>query len=381
MKKIISLIMIVMIAMSLVSVSAVAEELTPAYEGMGIVTVTRNLHDTTYYNTTFANVVFDADGKIVDCYVDVLEAGDTVSTGATTYAVIGSTAGVTNEDGEVEQVEITEEFVAELVTTWVTKRERGYDYGMSGGAGEWFEQMDAWQEFFVGMTIDEIKAWAETGIDESGKPVDAISGATMSIQDAHSDILGAIYEAWDNKVDYVDAAKAGYGFTVVYRNLSDKTFYNITFSRVKLDENDVIVDNYTDVLETSDVSSTSATCPRYAIIGTTVAVGDSETGETTEMEITEEFVAELVSTWQSKRERGFDYGMSGGAGEWFEQMDAFQVFFNGMSVEEFTAYVADGLDDSGKPVDAVSGATMSVTDAHSDITGAMFKAIEMATAE
>ena len=59
----------------------------------------------------------------------------------------------------------------ESTSAWRTKRKRGNEYGM-GGAGEWFEQMDAYQEFSKGKTAEELKAWGETGLDENGKPVE-----------------------------------------------------------------------------------------------------------------------------------------------------------------------------------------------------------------
>ena len=49
-----------------------------------------------------------------------------------------------------------------------------------------------------GKTAEELKAWGETGLDENGKPVEAISGATMSVNDTHSDILGAVLKACEN---------------------------------------------------------------------------------------------------------------------------------------------------------------------------------------
>ena len=269
------------------------------------------------------------------------------------------------------------EMTQEQVSSWRTTRERRAEYCMAG-AGEWYEQMDAYQAFFQGKTVEELKEWEATGLDENGKPVDAVSGATMSVNDAHSDILGAIYKAWDNRSDYIACEKEGYGFTYTVRqNAAGTTFYNVAFSRVKLDEADKIVDNYEDVLEIADPTVTMASCPRYAVVGDTVDWYDLETQETTQVEVTPEMAQELVSSWRTKRERGDEYGMVG-AGEWYEQMDAYQAFFNGKTAEELTQWEATGLDENGKPVDAVAGATMSINDAHSDILGALLKAIDAA---
>ena len=253
---------------------AMAEETVPATEGVGTsYTFRLNGSGSSFYNTAFAFVQFDADSKITDCYVDVLEIGDpTVSMASCPrYAVVGQTMDWYDFDAkEIKQVEVTADMANELVSTWRTKRQRGNEYGM-GGAGEWYQQMDAYQEFFKGKTVEELRAWEATGLNESGKPVDAISGATMSVNDAHSNILAAIYKAWDNRTEYIPCAKEGYGFTYTFRlNGSGSSFYNVAFSRVKLDEEGKIVDNYEDVLEICDPTVSMASCPRYAVVGDTV---------------------------------------------------------------------------------------------------------------
>ena len=198
-KKLVALILTALLALGLaVSVSADSEAV---YEGIGTTFTFRlNGSGSSFYNTAFAFVQFDAEGRIVDSYIDVLEIADpTVSMASCPrYAVVGQTMDWYDlETKEVKPVEITANTASELVSVWRTKRERGNEYGM-GGAGEWFEQMDAYQEFFKGKTAEELKAWGETGLDENGKPVEAISGATMSVNDAHSDILGAVLKACEN---------------------------------------------------------------------------------------------------------------------------------------------------------------------------------------
>ena len=378
-KKLVALILTALLALGLaVSVSADSEAV---YEGIGTTFTFRlNGSGSSFYNTAFAFVQFDAEGRIVDSYIDVLEIADpTVSMASCPrYAVVGQTMDWYDlETKEVKPVEITANTASELVSVWRTKRERGNEYGM-GGAGEWFEQMDAYQEFFKGKTAEELKAWGETGLDENGKPVEAISGATMSVSDAHSDILGAVLKAWDNRTDYIACDKEGYGFTYTFRlNGSGSSFYNVAFSRVKLDESGKIIANDEDVLEICDPTVSMASCPRYAVVGDTMNWNNLETKETAPVEVTANTASELVSVWRTKRERGNEYGM-GGAGEWFEQMDAYQEFFKGKTAEELKAWGETGLDENGKPVEAISGATMSVNDAHSDILGAVLKACENA---
>ena len=92
---------------------------------------------------------------------------------------------------------------------------------------DWDKQIDFYQEFFKGKTVAEIEAWfAKSASDVNGRPlreksknekdkekfsklsesekkelVDLVAGATMSIRDAHGDILGAIKNAYGNRVE------------------------------------------------------------------------------------------------------------------------------------------------------------------------------------
>lgn len=92
-------------------------------------------------------------------------------------------------------------------------------------AGKIQGKMDAYQEFFAGKTIDEIEAWfASSCSDANGRPlkitdkssdedkakydalnedqqaalVDLTTSATMSLQDAHGDILTALAKSCEN---------------------------------------------------------------------------------------------------------------------------------------------------------------------------------------
>mgnify|MGYP004529834805 FL=1 len=195
----IQLILTALLALGLVVSASAASE--AVYEGIGTTFTFRlNGSGSSFYNTAFAFVQFDADGRIVDSYIDVLEIADpTVSMASCPrYAVVGDTMNWYNlETKETAPVEVTADMAGKLVAAWRTKRGRGSEYGM-GGAGEWFEQMNAYQAFFNGKTAEELKVWGESGLDENGKPVEAISGATMSVNDAHSDILGAVLKACEN---------------------------------------------------------------------------------------------------------------------------------------------------------------------------------------
>ncbi len=140
------------------------------------------------------------------------------------------TAGYNVTDNESGKVTGTSENTVENITAevngWKTKRERGKDYGMNP-RNEWDKQMNFYQEFFKGKTVAEIEAWfVKSTSDVNGRPlkeksknekdkekfnklsdsekkelVDLVAGATMSIKDSHGDILGAIKNAYENRVE------------------------------------------------------------------------------------------------------------------------------------------------------------------------------------
>ena len=117
----------------------------------------------------------------------------------------------------------TDETFLEEVSSWQTKRERGDGYKL--GSGTWAEEMDAYQAFFAGKTIDEVEEWfASSCSDANGRPlkitdkssdedkakfdalsqeeqdalVDLTSSATISLQDSHGDILTALAKSCEN---------------------------------------------------------------------------------------------------------------------------------------------------------------------------------------
>lgn len=171
-------------------------------------------------NITTASVIFDQNGRIVDLTWDVIEI---------TYAMFPGWVDP-NADQDTKNA-----FVASIDDVWETKREEGYAYDMthllSKGAAdnltkkEWFEQLDFFESFFKGMTVDEVEAWFAKYTDANGRPykmaypdkltdadkavtstfteeevamlVDVTTTATMSLQDPHSHFITALREAYE----------------------------------------------------------------------------------------------------------------------------------------------------------------------------------------
>ena len=176
------------------------------------------------FNEVVAYVLFDDAGKILDLEVDQLEVAMPNYDGESMPDFTGFPGHSYNadedHDGTVDAVlEQTEDTFLSQIEGWQTKRERGSSYKLNSGT--WTDEMNIFEEFFAGMTTEEVSAWfADYCSDVNGRPLfgtseneediakydalsqeekdamDAVSGATMSLRDAHGDILGAIEKAW-----------------------------------------------------------------------------------------------------------------------------------------------------------------------------------------
>ena len=394
-------------------------------------------------NQVFANTLFDSEGRIVAIYVDQLEYATPNYDGSTMPHFSGwpGQGGYNNDanhdavvDGTTPDTE--EQFTSE-VEGWVTKRDRGDSYVM--GTGTWSEQMDTFQELFVGMTVDEIEDWFATYCsDANGRPLqesssgegdadkytalsdddkamlaDITASATMSLNDSHGNIIAAIRDAYENRVPLesgMTVSGTGFGLanTVRMGPGSDDTgtpVYSINqvFANTLFDSEGRIVAIYVDQLEYATPNYDGSTMPHfsgwpgqggYNNDANHDAVVDGTTPDTEE-----QFTSE-VEGWVTKRDRGDSYVM--GTGTWSEQMDTFQELFVGMTVDEiedwFATYCSDANgrplqesssgegdadkytalsdDDKAMLADITASATMSLNDSHGNILAAILDSFE-----
>ncbi len=106
------------------------------------------------YDSDYAIVTLDADGKVTSCIIDASQAKCTIADGKFTV-----------EKG-----------------AYPTKKELQGDYGMASASPigkEWFEQAAAFEKWCVGKTADEIKACA--GTDGTATDADLKAGCTITI--------------------------------------------------------------------------------------------------------------------------------------------------------------------------------------------------------
>lgn len=179
-------------------------------------------------NQVFANTIFDENDKIAAIYIDQLEVATPNYDGDGMPHFSGFPGQEAynydeKHDGVLIKREPTEDTFLSDIDSWKTKRDRGESYRM--GTGTWASQMDVYQDIFVGMTVDEAAEWFDKYCsDVNGRPlkadssnevdvekfnalpaedqemlVDVISGATMSLNDSHGDIIAAIKMSLDNK--------------------------------------------------------------------------------------------------------------------------------------------------------------------------------------
>ena len=426
-----------------------AQVAAEAYQGFGLSNTVRmgpgsDDTGTPVYsiNQVFANVVFDGEGKILAIYVDQLEYATPNYDGAEMPHFSGwpGQGGYNNDSNHDAVVDgttpDTEEQFTEEVAGWATKRDRGETYVM--GTGTWSEQMDAFQQLFVGKTVDEVEEWfAKYCSDANGRPLkesssgegdaekyaaltdeekamlaDVTSSATMSLNDSHGDILSAIRKAYENRVPLGAMTATGMGFglsnTVRMGPGSDDTgtpVYSINqvFANTLFDSEGRITAIYVDQLEYATPNYDGAEMPHfsgwpgqggYNNDSNHDAVVDGTTPDT------EEQFTEEVAGWATKRDRGETYVM--GTGTWSEQMDAFQQLFVGKTVDEVEEWFAKYCSDAnGRPLkesssgegdaekyaaltdeekamlaDVTSSATMSLNDSHGDILSAIRASFE-----
>lgn len=106
------------------------------------------------YDSNFAIVTLDADGKITSCIIDAAQAKCSIADGKFTVS-----------EG-----------------TYPSKKELGDDYGMrpiSPIGKEWFEQAEAYEQWAIGKTAAEITA--AVGDDYASNDADLSAGCTITI--------------------------------------------------------------------------------------------------------------------------------------------------------------------------------------------------------
>ena len=209
-----------------------------------------------------------------------------------------------------------------------TKTEKAGDYGMKGASAigkEWFEQMAALEQYFVGKTLEDIKAIEVYEKDASQKAVPAGEDLKTSVSISIEGYVAAVEKAIANAVEVKGVAKVGVGSVA---SVSGKNAVaastgveaapgrietNVTFTGVAFDKDGKVL-----VALLDDAQNQGTFDATGAIVK-----------------------AEAAPT---KQEKGADYGMKGASAigkEWNEQANALTAYFVGKTADEVAAIAVD----------------------------------------
>lgn len=180
------------------------------------------------FHVVFAYGRFDEEGRVQELAVDQLE----VSTPNDERSAVpqfsgfpgqGGYAWYDDAQGEIDgRTQDTEAGFVGEVDAWRSRRQLGERIRLEGGS--WYQQMDAYQRVFTGMTVEEIESWISRFCSpKTGRPLtpddadeddraryaalsdleksllaEVTASATMSLRGEWGDIAGAIRMAWED---------------------------------------------------------------------------------------------------------------------------------------------------------------------------------------
>ncbi len=165
---------------------------------------------------TFAAVVLDAEGKIVSCKIDAIYNG---------Y----------NIDYDNEEI---------MFTNFQTKAELGYDYAMSkwginmdnngdGIVKEWFEQAQAFENYVVGMTVEEVSTMQTQFVNNYYISADdALLSAGCTIQ--ITEFINAVVKACNDDQSVHFAAVDNFALGLAANSNDNGSNFDVYESRVKM---------------------------------------------------------------------------------------------------------------------------------------------------
>lgn len=271
-------------------------------------------------DNTNAAVAFDKDGKIVKVSIDTVQ---------TRVAYDKDLNLTTDVNGEFK-----------------TKKELGDAYGMKAATTigkEWYEQIEALEEWMVGKTVEEVKAMKTYEKDPSHLFVPDEPELASSVTITVEAYIAAVEEAYANAIDVAEGAETlglGHSTTVAKsRGLSGDTTpqaqVDTTIAVTAFDANGNVVNTILDAAQTR--------------------VAYDKDGKVT---------TDLNAEVKTKKELGDAYGMKNASGigkEWYEQIAALEDWMAGKSVSEITGMKTYEKDPSHLFVPDVPELASSVT--------------------
>lgn len=318
MRKLLTLILSVVLVIGMITGCGKKDEKAgSAKTGLGVVTSIADSKDAgeedglAQMYSTIAAVIVDEDGVIQNCVIDAAQTKVNFSA--------------------------TGELTTDLATEFSTKQEIGEGYGMKKASligKEWNEQADAFAEYVVGKTLDEVKGIA---LNEEGVPseTDLTSSVTVHVGDFISAIEKAVTNAKDLGASSAD--KLGLGVLT-----------NIAKSK-NAGEEDGLAQAYSNyAVATFDGDG--------KITSSTIDASQSDVKFSNEGKVTSDLTAEL----KTKNELGSAYGMASASSigkEWNEQAEAFAKYVVGKKLDDVKGIA---VNEEGVPSDADLASSVTV---------------------
>ena len=277
-------------------------------------------------DSTAAAVLVGEDGKIISCKLDVAQNKVPV-----------------NADGSFD-----------TTATFKSKQELKEEYNMKGASPigkEWYEQANAFAEYVVGMTAEEVRA-IETNPDAHNGPVDAdiAASCTMSV----TDFIEAIAQATENA-------------QVLGASADDTLALGLS---TNMDSSKLPADNEGEGLVQTDTTYAAVTTDADGKI--TSSIWDCTQAK---FDVTEAGEVTSKGDIVSKQDLKEEYNMKGASGigkEWYEQANAYAAWLVGKTAADVAAVETDAEGHNG-PTDAdiAASCTMNVLDFNAAVEKAL----------
>lgn len=275
-------------------------------------------------DVTIAAVTVDADGKIVECTIDIAQTAINFSA-----------------DGKI---------TTDLATGYQTKQELGAGYGMKDASSigkEWNEQADAFAAYCVGKTADEVTGIAVT---EEGVVADEDLAASCTVH------IGGFQAV---------VAKAVKNATELGAQAGDKLGLGVSTNIAKSADASTDADGVAQAYTTVSVVTVNA---EGKITSATIDAVQANVNFDTTGKITSDLTAEVAS----KNELGDAYGMKTASSigkEWNEQAAAYAAYAVGKTADEVNGTaVTEGVPSD---TDLAASVTVHIADFNTVITKAV----------
>ncbi|MDD4503391.1 MAG: hypothetical protein PHS15_01025 [Clostridiaceae bacterium] len=350
MKKILSIVLVLTFALSVLSgCAAQTEPATPAEPAEpavaeGTITKVGLGHITSIAKSK--DLGKDAEGK------EVLPLGqvDTVMA-AVGFDKDGKVVSVTIDNAQTKvNFDAALQLTSDLKAENKTKVELGDEYGLikaSKIGKEWHQQIAELEKWMVGKSVDEIKAMKTKAKDESHPAVPDVAELTSLVTVSVESYIGAVEEAYANAIDVIGGVKVGLG-------------HNIAIGKSKGLGKDAEGKEVLPLAQVDTVMAATAFDKDGKVVGTVIDNAQTKVNFDNTGKVTSDKTAE----YQTKVELKDGYGMikaSTIGKEWYQQADALGKWMVGKSVDEIKAMKVKAKDESHPSVPEVAELTSLVT--------------------